>query len=59
MVLLLQLQHSFKWQYMAGAGAEAGAKIREVEPEINHFGSATLPYPVTLRQYRVVDVKLW
>ena len=44
---------------MAGAGAEAGAKIREVEPEINHFGSATLPYPVTLRQYRVVDVKLW
>ena len=60
-VLLLQLQHSFKWQYMAGAGAEAGAKIREVEPEpkINHFGSATLPYPVTLRQYRVVDVKLW
>ena len=46
---------------MAGAGAEAGAKIREVEPEpkINHFGSATLPYPVTLRPYRVVDVKLW
>ena len=42
-------QYSFKWQYMAGAGARAGAEImdkagaeKEPEPKINHFGSATL-----------------
>ena len=43
------LLYSFKWQYIARAGAGAGAEIKDkgqVEPEselkINNFGSATL-----------------
>ena len=41
--MALMLKSSFKWQYMARAGA--GAKIRgKMEPEQkkNNFGSATL-----------------
>ena len=44
--LLLLLEYILKWQYRAGNGAEAGAKIRrekkEPETKINNFGSATL-----------------
>ena len=42
-----------KWQYRAGAGTGAGAKIMEkvepeLEPKINNFGSATLLFSYIL-----------
>ena len=49
LLITFKYRYSFKWQYMTGAGAEAGAEImdnggarKEPEQKINNFGSPTL-----------------